>query len=233
MFSRGPAKLILFGAVLLFGVYLGIIPIPLFFIIFCICAAYIYYHATKDAPRNKQSDQFMSEDMRANNVEEKDIDEQHFIVPDVTVLPFRHDLDEAKFTHIIRSQKAVLEAAERKMIYFSEDISNTKLKFTFGHGSLEYISMCEKNYDKYIWALVRWADNLMQKDMLDDAISVLQHCIDFGPLLSKPYLLLTEIYIKTNNLSEVHEILSKIPAENLQSKEMIEKKIKHLLDQAV
>ena len=202
--------------------------VPIMFIIFFILSVYIRYLIRSSQPAD-ENDHIIAKDMEANFARVKDISGDLFVVPDMSELPFQHNIDANEYARLARSQISVLDKSKEQMIRPNKQISNVDLKLKFGLANLELIANYEENFNQYIWALLRWADALAQKDMLIEAVTVLRHSIDFGSESSKPYITLADVYYKMNDFANIENLLREVELHNIQAKDIIMQHLKNLI----
>ncbi len=103
-------------------------------------------------------------------------------------------------------------------------INNTDLKLEYGSANLNTIIEYEQNYQNLLENLFKWGDSLHKANRIDDAILVLEKGVNIESYLSKNYILLADLYKKTNQknkLIELKEIVNKKTSDNLMFKKVI------------
>lgn len=165
----------------------------------------------------KRTQEFLRQEEESNNVRKKDIDEALFFVPDLSALPIKkYSPQEAeKFSVLISRQEKVVAAAQKKMIKFKEEKTNHDVKLQFGTVNLETIANYEENYSQYMYALINWAESLIEAGNLTDAQSVLSASIDQGSEISKSFTLLADIYFQNNDKAKMEDLYETVNTINI------------------
>lgn len=193
----------------------------MFSIIFICCLIALQVTMKKNGYKTNKMNDFLKRDMEANFTKSKKINEDIFIIPDTKKLPIKEYPDKEEYKKTKKAQDTVIKKSVLKMVYFTEPISNTDLKFKYGLNNLENITMYEEHYNAYIRSLIEWGKILIENENFQDAEIVLKEAIYFHSDLSINYTLLADIYIKENNKSKFEELKSKIQNSNLKMKNKI------------
>lgn len=201
--------------------------LPILLIVFFLFSMYIRYLISSS--KSVDADEQLKEDIDANFARVKDIDTNLFVKPDLSILPFHDNIDATEYPRVARSEISVLEKSKETMIRPDDRISNVDIKLQFGLANLEVVAKYEANFNQYVWALMRWAEALYQKDMLEEAIIVLRHSIDFGSEASKAYTMLGDIYHNMQDSNNIKSLLSEVESKNLDSKDIIVQHLENLL----
>ena len=169
----------------------------------------------------KTLNDIMTKERKANLSRKKEIDKTLFVVPDKEILPIRDYADTEENKKIIKAQQLAQKKSELTMIRFDEPISNTDLKLKYGLANLDNITIYEEHYNSYMQCLVNWADLLIQRENLTDAEIILKESMRLKCDLSKAYILLIDIYKKTNKLTELKNLISYVENSNINLKSKI------------
>lgn len=156
----------------------GIILVVVVTITFLIRRAFRGHHNLRN--------QFMEAEQKANTARSRDVEQEHFYTPDISLLPKG-------------APEAVQSAAERTMVRFPQKRSNLELKSSYGIANLEKVTGFEENYTRYVSALVSWADDLLE-DNETDAIKVFEHTVELSSEYRKTYMRLADHYNEAKKL---------------------------------
>ena len=195
---------------------------PIFFILFVGTVLGIQIAMRKNKVDFKKTlESVMDRERKANLTRKKEIEPQFFITPNLDALPIKkyEDIDDNK--KIIKLQEVVIKKSKLKMLKFDEQISNTDLKLKYGYSNLEIITIYEEHYNSYIQALVSWAEYLFNENNLADAEKILLEAINLKCDLSKAYILLIDIYKKTNNNDNLEKLIDIVKNSNIYLKSKI------------
>ena len=141
-------------------------------------------------------DQFLEKEREANTARSNKVETEYFFTPDTSVLPF----NESAEGDVAEAQSKVLRVAEATMIRFPEKRSNLELKSAYGVVNLETVTGYEENYNRYIEALVSWAEALLGQENKEDAVKVLEHTVELGSDYRKTYMHLADYYTDAKKL---------------------------------
>lgn len=190
-------------------------PIFILFVFFSI----IFYAALRSAGKesNKRIKKFLEGEDVSSNIRRKPIDTELFFVPDLDGLPIKeYTAEEAeKFPVLIARQERVIAISKNKMIRFKEPKSNLEVKMQFGTISVEEVANYEESYSQYIYALVNWAESLMEAGNFDDAEKVLSVSIEQGSEISKSFTLLADIYFRNNDKPKMEDLYETVSTINI------------------
>ena len=168
----------------------------------------IFFVAIQSGRMKRKKDvmeaRFWEEETIANAVKKKDIDEALFFTDDLSRLPTRAAGDPHQ----------VERAAQRRMIRFTEPMTNLALKMQYGSAQLELICNYEENYSDYIRRLTRWAEALAAEEKTEDALRVLEHAASLGSEYRKTYKLAADLYVKARNQTKLQALLATVEANN-------------------
>lgn len=195
---------------------------PIFFILIVGTTIAIQIMMRKNKIDFKQIlENISKKEQEANLSRRKEIDKELFVTPDISVLPIKDYGESPENKKIKDAQNLVIRKSKLTMIRFDEPISNTDLKLKYGYANLENITIYEEHYNSYMQALILWSELLIEKNNTEDAEKVLSEAINLKCDLSKAYMLLIDIYKKTNNLSKLEEIKKLVENSNLKLKAKI------------
>jgi len=195
---------------------------PIFFILIVGTTLAIQIMMRKNKVDFKKDIEDIAErERKANLSRKKEIDKALYITPNPSVLPIKTYDESKENKKIKKAQEIAVRKAHLTMIRFDEPISNTDLKLKYGLANLEIITMYEEHYNSYMQALTLWAELLIEKNNLIDAEKVLCEAINLKSDLSKTYMLLIDVYKKTNNSKKLQNIIKLVEKSNLKLKSKI------------
>ena len=140
---------------------------------------------------------FIDAEDEANAVRRKDISPELFYTPNLSVLP---QLPEGDPHQVART-------ARRKMIHFSEPVSNLDLKMQYGSAQMETLAEYEENFNEYMRALTAWASTLMVSGETGDALDILEYTFGLGIEFRSAYRLAADIHFKDRNVNKLIYLL--------------------------
>lgn len=119
---------------------------------------------------------------------------------------------------------SIMENCE--FVYPNNKISNIDIKSKYGPVTLQkYISL-EQNYNSYLQTLTNFSKLLIENELYTNAEIILLETINLKCLSSEPYLILCDIYERTNRKSDLQKLKVKIEdADYFKNNEYARKKI--------
>lgn len=211
------------------------------FLLFLMFAFWLQIRVKKASKgRYKDIDQFIDDERKANAVRKVDIDETYFLKIDKQRLPVRaYDENDRQQTELFRLQEKALYHASQKMIKFENPMSNNDIKMAFGAANLEVVTGYEEQFNRYVSALLAWAQALMSADenvqnntrYKEDAKQILKHSIDIKSDYTKSFTLLAELYAGDNDKESLVQLLRFVSeAQYLQRKDKIVQDLQDLIN---
>jgi len=155
---------------------------------------------------NRLRDEYLEEDMEANNARKRDVEAEYYFEPDISEIPFQ----EAPSADIKRKQEHVIYSSKRKMLRFPEKMSNIDLKFAYGAANLELIAGYEENYYRFISSLISLADALLAEGIRADAVRIFEYTVELRSEYRKSYLPLADYYAENNNAAKLDFLMDRI-----------------------
>ncbi|MBO7357786.1 MAG: hypothetical protein J6U37_04605 [Lachnospiraceae bacterium] len=210
--QASPIKVI--AAVFIFG------SIFLFFINFI----YLKFISRRDTGAD---DAFWEREAEANFVRKKPLDDLPYIkLPDD--LPLSTALDDPD----VKSYVDTILYLKEKRILNLQGYTNTDLKFMYGAGNLETVSLYDSNFEDITLALQGLADKLLSLNHEEEAVKIMEYLVSIDADLLHSYKYLGERYLSLMEYEKFDELLFK--AENLRtgSKKLILKSLDELKDLA-
>lgn len=156
-----------------------------------IALALRYRYLNKKIDNDKEA--FFERERRANSTPGKDISNLTYIKVPLEKFPIGQVDDED-----IKTIEDKLVALADKDILNLTGKTNTDLKEEYGVPNFEKMQEVGENFNELTVALVDYGNELMLRNMLDEAISVLEYGIAIKTDVSKNYTLLGDCYKQKN-----------------------------------
>ena len=178
--------------------------IPVFFIITILLVLWVHYQKRRtDRIASKSSELFWERERQANLTRKKDISNLDYIHVPVNTLPF----PETDSEEIGDIQKHILNLASGKIVNFTGK-SNTDLKLEYGAPNINLLMEYDKNYLELVRSLYRYGKLLYDKQLTDEAMSILNYALSIKTDISANYTLLATIYKEKNNAEGINSVIS-------------------------
>lgn len=178
--------------------------IPVFFIITILLVLWVHYQKRRtDRIATQSSEQFWEREHQANLTRKKDISNLDYIHVPVNTLPF----PETDSEEIGDIQKHIYNLASGKIVNFTGK-SNTDLKLEYGAPNINLLMEYDKNYLELVRSLYRYGKLLYDKQLTDEAASVLEYALSIKTDISANYTLLATIYKEKNNAEGINSVIS-------------------------
>ncbi|MBQ7863390.1 MAG: hypothetical protein IJ420_02185 [Lachnospiraceae bacterium] len=178
--------------------------IPVFFIITILLVLWVHYQKRRtDRIASQSSELFWERERQANLTRKKDISNLDYIHVPVSTLPF----PETDSEEIGDIQKHILNLASGKIVNFTGK-SNTDLKLEYGAPNINILMEYDKNYLELVRSLYRYGKLLYDKQLTDEAASVLEYALSIKTDISANYTLLATIYKEKNNVEGINSVIS-------------------------
>jgi len=178
--------------------------IPVFFIITILLVLWVHYQKRRtDRIATQSSEQFWERERQANLTRKKDISNLDYIHVPVNTLPF----PETDSEEIGDIQKHIINLASGKIVNFTGK-SNTDLKLEYGAPNINLLMEYDKNYLELVRSLYRYGKLLYDKQLTDEAVSILEYALSIKTDISANYTLLATIYKEKNNTEGINSVIS-------------------------
>lgn len=202
--------------------------LPIFLSVFIIFVIFYNIKANlADKKIRKANDEFFEKERKAMFARKKPLDNLNYIKVSLDNLPLlkEDNLESYSFyeKQAFKYQEDAFKYLDKPMLNLT-GINNTDLKLEYGSANLNTIIEYEQNYQNLLENLFKWGDSLHKANRIDDAILVLEKGVNIESYLSKNYILLADLYKKTNQknkLIELKEIVNKKTSDNLLFKKVI------------
>ena len=203
--------------------------IPVFFIITILLVLWVHYQKRRtDRIANQSSEQFWERERQANLTRKKDISNLDFIHVPVNTLPF----PETDSEEIGDIQKHIFNLASGKIVNFT-GLSNTDLKLQYGAPNINILMEYDKNYLELVRSLYRYGKLLYDRQLTDEAASILEYALSIKTDISANYTLLATIYKEKNEIDHINHVISAAEELTSMTKQALLKSLMAIRDSAV
>ena len=159
-------------------------------------------------------DAVVEAERRANAARRRDIDPELFITPDIDALPFKEYGQKPEYEPVRFAAAEAKEMSALPMIKTAKDMTNNDIKLKFGVANLEDVAIMEENYNYFIAAMLKWAEELIALREYADAETVLKETVRIGSDFSKSYTLLADVYAAVNDRTALCALYDAASADN-------------------
>jgi hypothetical protein len=168
---------------------------------------------------------YLREESNSSFERKKDIPEHMFYIPNIEALNLpeqkvvtQEEASEADFyddayNTILyeiptkeRTADKIRKFAKKKMFRMPYPMSNKDIKQEYGYANFDFIVEWEDNFNKYINLLSEYAQELIAENDTLSAEKILLECINAGANISKPYLMLADLYKQADDLEKVRRL---------------------------
>ena len=178
--------------------------IPVFFIITILLVLWVHYQKRRtDRISSQNSEAFWERERQANLTRKKDISNLDYIHVPLSTLPF----PETGSEEISDIQKHILNLSAGKIVNFT-GMSNTDLKLQYGAPNINILMEYDKNYLELVRSLYRYGKLLYDKQLTDEALSILKYALSIKTDISANYTLLATIYKEKNDVAGINSVIS-------------------------
>ena len=175
--------------------------------------------------RYKKWNEYLAEDKAANSARRREVEPEFFYKPDLDSLPIKDDAEEK----IKAKQEKVIKLAGNTMVRFPEKRTNVELKMAYGVANLEKVTGYEENYQRYISALVEWAEALIEHNNIEDAVEILEKTVELGSDFRKTYTHLADYYAAKGNSNGLNHLMDRV-AELFTDEGIRQRLIEYIMD---
>lgn len=194
---------------LLSGDYSTLVFTTLFFVMIC-AVVQIMLGVSKRKRGTKMAD-FIDAERRANFSRRRDLPE-----PIQAIFPQEACLgDASSYNGLEAKQERARLCSQQPMLKLY--MNNTEIKHSFGPQNLEKISAYEENFNRYVVALLDWAEVLLHNGMKDRAVMVLEEAVRIGADTSRAYIMLAQLYHEAGSRSALQALSTMIEARSFGS----------------
>lgn len=166
---------------------------------------------SKSADDTESREKFWDKEAAANFVRKKSLDDLNYINIPEEIL----SLKLTSSTDAIDKLLNTIKALSTKKIVNLTGISNTDLKLKYGTANITILAEYDGNYTDLVVTLQKLAEELVEINEINSAISVLEFAISTNTDVSRTYYLLSELYKKAGTPEKSEYLL--VRAENLKT----------------
>lgn len=194
--------------------------LPVFFSLFILFIIFYNIRLRKaDKKIQKENEDFLEKERKAMFVRRKPLDDLNYIKISPDGLPKlkEDDINSTYEKQAYQYQQEAFDYFNKPMLNL-DGINNTDLKLQYGPANLNTLIEYEQNFHRLQETLFKWGNSLYKANRFDEAILVLEKAISIESDLSKIYILLAELYTKTNNkdkLLDLNKITEKKARNNM------------------
>ncbi|MDR3091319.1 MAG: hypothetical protein LBU36_03850 [Clostridiales bacterium] len=152
------------------------------------------------------------EERKANAARRRDLPPGMFIAPEAEKLPFSDNLKEDK-ARLARAQENARRLIGEKMVKLQPEMSNNDLKYAYGVARLDELISFDENRERFVKALIAWAQELMKYDMNAEARAVLEESLHMKSDYGKSYTLLYDVYLSLGDEEAAEKLKADVGAE--------------------
>ncbi|MDD5874169.1 MAG: hypothetical protein PUD90_12045 [Clostridia bacterium] len=166
---------------------------------------------------------YLERESKANSTRRQSLDSLDYITIPLDSLPF--------FTNpskeIASCQETIRHLASCRIVNL-QGITNTDLKLAYGAANLPALSEYDNNYASLTATIVKWGEQLINENHIDEAVRVLEFGIECGADTSSNYILLASCYIKNGDSDKFNNLRNRVHMLNTPMKKYILKKMDEL-----
>lgn len=154
------------------------------------------------------SSSFWERERKANFTRKQPLPVEDYIKLPIDKLPFSK-------TAILEEQtiqQQLLDLSKEPILNVS-GMTNTDIKLTYGSGNFTLISEYDQNFQILQKLLTQWGVLLLERQERKAAKTILEYLISLGCDISKPYLLLADIYQEEQDYIAIKDLMNTV--ENL------------------
>ena len=175
-----------------------------FFASFLIFLAWFTYERKKaDRIQQEKVNAFWARERKANFVRKKSLDNLPYIKYELS--DFSLDLinDQPEYQDIVDT---LTHLANESIVNFT-GYTNTDLKLEYGTANITLLMQFDSNYTALVRTLQNLAELLNKKGYEEEAIKVLEFCIDTHTDISASYKLLASLYKKKQTPEKINNLI--------------------------
>lgn len=201
--------------------------IPLFasLILFCIWLSFAIIRSRRKGERTERD--FWEREALADSTRKQPLDKLTYIEIPYDKLPFSLIPDDPALADAVADCHRILHGFREKKAVNLTGISNTDLKLTYGAPNITILTEYDENYTLLVRTMQKWADLLLKTGYQEEAVSIMEFCIETRTDISATYRSLAGIYREHGDLEKIEKLRE--TAESLTS--IMRQPILRLLDE--
>lgn len=166
--------------------------IPLFASLI-LCCAWLAFAISRSRKRGEKTERdFWEREALADSTRKKPLDKLTYVELPYDALPFSILPDDPAVADCHR----ILNGFREKKAVNLTGISNTDLKLTYGAPNLELLTGYDENYTLLVRTMQKWADLLIKAGFTQEAVTIMEFCVETHTDISATYRTLADIYRK-------------------------------------
>lgn len=168
--------------------------IPLFasFILFCIWLTFSIMRSRRKGERAERD--FWEREALADSTRRQPLDGLSYVRIPYDTLPFTLLPDDPALADPIADCHRILNGFREKKAVNLTGISNTDLKLTYGAPNITLLTEYDENYTLLVRTMQKWADLLLKAGFEQEAVSIMEFCVETRTDISATYRTLADIY---------------------------------------
>lgn len=180
--------------------------IPLFAssILFCIWLAFSISRSRKTGERTERD--FWAREAQADRTRRQPLDRLAYIEIPYDLLPFGFVPDDPALADAVAECCRILNGFHEKKAVNLTGISNTDLKLTYGAPNITLLTEYDENYTLLVRTMQKWADLLLKAGREQEAVSVMEFCIETRTDISATYRTLADIYRRRGAYDKIEKL---------------------------
>jgi hypothetical protein len=188
------------------------LPFPLF-LSFMLFLGWFHLNRSRMSRKERNlQDTFWERENRANSTRKKSLDGLPYITIPLQELPVSSNSGNAASDSELASiEKELLELSQKKIVNFT-GITNTELKLQYGAPNLDVLTQYDENFTCLCRLLFSWGKKLDALSRQTEAIQVLEYGVRIGTDIRGHYLLLADLYKKTQAPQKIQSLIDRAEA---------------------
>ena len=191
------------------------IPLLASFIVFVIWLSYEIKKSNRSVTQQEKS--FWEKERQANLTRKKSLKDLAYITIPLDTLP----MDVCSEEDNIKECLHIIHALSGQTIVNLTGYSNTELKLMYGAPNITVLMDYDQNYTLLARTLQSWASLLYEKNLIEEARSVLEFAVSTHTDVSGTYKLLSHIYRSNGQSEKISELLQTAQTLHSASKDTI------------
>lgn len=180
--------------------------IPLFasLILFCIWLSFAIVRSRRKGERAEHD--FWEKEALADSTRKQPLDGLIFIEIPYDALPFSFVPDDPALADAVAECHRILNGFREKKAVNLTGITNTDLKLTYGAPNITLLTEYDENYTLLVRTMQKWADLLLKADREQEAVSIMEFCIETRTDISATYRTLADIYRREGAYDKIEKL---------------------------
>lgn len=184
--------------------------IPIFFIFFITIVFIFRYNMRKNSMiESQENDAFWDKEHESHYIRKQELTEEDLIDSHGSDLPL-FDIELYEYhdmTRLLEYQETCHRLKDQPMMNMT-GMLNSDIRLKYGTSQVETVEAYENTYLQYLNALYSWAKGLSDHGLHLEAIKLLEISVKTGTDISHHYILLGDLYKRTNNTAQLTELIN-------------------------